>query len=169
MPIFQMLSQTNQTSIEAVIAAKGMRGVGIDEAVLDLAKTDGGEFQLPLKSDASGPFTVKPNMPLLPYFPKGHHVTLKNWWSSENGVDCYLRAQNGEQRTPDSRAENEDGTGVNGQSLPPRSPLQSRGQLLLILPARAVVRLRLQPARGASVVEVGVHRGDDSARNQRAR
>ncbi len=95
--------------------------------MLDLAKTDGGEFQLPLKSDASGPFTVKPNMPLLPYFPKGHHVTLKNWWSSENGVDCYLRAQNGEQRTPDSRAENEDGTGVNGQSLPPRDHCRVEG------------------------------------------
>ena len=100
LPIFQKLSLDNQKSIAAVIDAKS-REAWINE-VLDLAKADGGDFNLPVWTDASGPFKLAENMPLLPYFPKGHLVTLKNWWSSENGIDCYLRAQNGEQRAPDS-------------------------------------------------------------------
>lgn len=126
MPISQMLKQEDQDAIDGVIAEKA-REAWTDDAVVELATADGGDFTLPLKQDKNGRVLYSQQQPILPYFPKGHRVTLKNWWSSEIGDGDYLQALNTEQRTPDSTAQNEDGQGVDGVSLPPGDPCRVQG------------------------------------------
>lgn len=125
--ITQMLKQSDQDAIDGVIIAKA-REAWTDDAVTKLAAADGGGFTLPLKFDANSRVVYTPQMPpILPFFPKGHRVTLKNWAASETSSADYLVAANIESRTPDATAENADGVDVNNQTVAPGDPRRAKG------------------------------------------
>lgn len=122
LPTVQKLSSKDLDAINKVVA-RTVREAWTDDAVVALAKDDRGDFSLPLDLDN----LASSQLPILPYFPKGHSVTLKNWWSSTNNVNPYLLSQNGVDAKPDQGAGNENGAGVSGQSLPPGDPCRVQG------------------------------------------
>lgn len=135
LPVTSLLSDAERDAINRIVQAR-LRRAWTAAGVAELVAADGDAFQVPgldPPTDFAGDVNsaagyAPPAQPLLPYFPAGTTVTLRNQYWSAQLQDEYLRARNDVDATPHADARTDSNQDFKGLTVQPGDPLRVQGQ-----------------------------------------